>query len=95
VVEAGDLAERFIRERGPTAEAIELLGCLRLASGDRTGAWEWFRRLVYLEPTHESGLMHLALLSEGEGDAAAAQRYRGRARRAAEATAAKPMDPPR
>lgn len=81
--EAAALAERWVRERGPMPEAIELLGCIRLAAGDREGAWEWFRRLVYLEPGHESGLLHLAMLSEHGGDLAAAARYRERAQRAA------------
>lgn len=83
--EAASLAERWVRERGPTPEAMELLGCIRLAAGDRAGAWEWFRRLVYLEPSHESGLLHLAILSEDDGDFAAAARYRERAQRAAAA----------
>ena len=80
--EAASLAERWLRERGPSVDAMELLGCVRLAGGDRDAAWEWFRRVVYLEPGHEAGLLHLAILSEDAGDLAAAARYRERARRA-------------
>ena len=58
-------------------------GSVRLAQGDATSARECFRRLVYLVPEHEAGLLQLALLSEEDGDHAAAERYRDRARRAA------------
>ncbi|MGA1708134.1 MAG: methyltransferase, partial [Phycisphaerales bacterium] len=64
-------------------EALELLGSVRLAQGRGDSARECFRRLVYLVPGHEAGLLQLALLSEQDGDHEAAERYRERARRAA------------
>jgi CheY-like chemotaxis protein len=39
--------------------------------------------VLYLDPLHREALLHLALLSEGEGDKGMAERLRGRARRAA------------
>lgn len=79
--EAAELAERCVADDGPSPAALELLGCVRLAEGDLPAAAEWFRRLVYLEPEHESGLLHLAMISEDEGDLDGAERYRQRARR--------------
>ena len=69
-------------------DALELLGSVRLAQGNAESARECFRRLVYLAPEHEAGLLQLALLSEEDGDHAAAERYRERARRAASREAA-------
>ena len=40
-----------------------------------------YRRVVYLEPEHVEALMHLALCMESQGDTAAAERFRKRARR--------------
>lgn len=80
--EAAELAERCVADDGPSPAALELLGCVRLAEGDLPAAAEWFRRLVYLDPDHESGLLHLAMISEDEGDLDGAERYRERARRA-------------
>lgn len=81
--EAASIASEASEDPGLRIEALELLGSVRLAQGSADSARECFRRLVYLVPEHESGLLQLALLSEHEGDHEAATRYRERARRAA------------
>jgi chemotaxis protein methyltransferase WspC len=58
-----------------------LLGLVRDALGDRDGAAAFYRKVIYLEPGHVEGLMHLALMTEKQGDLAAAERLRERARR--------------
>lgn len=81
--EAAAIAASLAEGSEARIDALELLGSVRLAQGDATSARECFRRLVYLVPEHEAGLLQLALLSEEDGDHAAAERYRDRARRAA------------
>ncbi len=80
--EAADYYEKNLKEHGPSAEAYYVLGVVRDAAGDRRAAAECYRRVVYLEPDHVEALMHLALLTETQGDVATAQRLRERARRA-------------
>ena len=81
--EAAAIAASLAEAADGRIDALELLGSVRLAQGDAESARECFRRLVYLAPEHEAGLLQLALLSEEDGDHAAAERYRERARRAA------------
>jgi chemotaxis protein methyltransferase WspC len=50
--------------------------------GDLPRAAECYRKVLYLDPNHSETLLHLALLSEKQGDIAGAQRLRERARRA-------------
>jgi chemotaxis protein methyltransferase WspC len=54
---------------------------IRDALGDPNGAAAFYRKVIYLEPEHVEGLMHLALMKETQGDTAAAERLRERARR--------------
>jgi chemotaxis protein methyltransferase WspC len=79
--EAAEYCENYVRQHGPTSEACYLLGVLRDAVGDRRSAAEYYRKVLYLEPEHVQALMHLALLTESQGDRAAAERLRERARR--------------
>jgi chemotaxis protein methyltransferase WspC len=81
--EAATIAGALAEHADARIEALELLGSVRLAQGRGDSARECFRRLVYLVPGHEAGLLQLALLSEQDGDHEAAERYRERARRAA------------
>jgi chemotaxis protein methyltransferase WspC len=83
LVEAGELCESHLKEQGPSSQAYYLLGLVRDAGGDLQGAAECYRKVLYLEPIHREALLHLALLSEKEGDKGMAQRLRERARRAA------------
>jgi chemotaxis protein methyltransferase WspC len=79
--EAAAWCEANLQKHGPSSETYYLLGLVRDAAGDRKGAAACYRKVVYLEPQHLEGLMHLALVSETEGDTAAAGRLRERARR--------------
>jgi chemotaxis protein methyltransferase WspC len=81
--EAGELCELQLKEHGPSSEAYYLLGVVRDAVGNLQGAAECYRKVLYLEPTHTESLVHLALLSEKQGDLGTAQRFRERAQRVA------------
>lgn len=80
--EAQECCERHLRETGPSAHAFYLSGVIREAAGaapdDAAG---YYRKALYLEPTHHEALAHLALLLEKAGDKAGAERLRQRARR--------------
>jgi chemotaxis protein methyltransferase WspC len=78
---AGLRAENRVYGQGPSSETYYLLGLVRDAIGDRDGAAAFYRKVIYLEPEHVEALMHLALMTETEGDTAAAERLRERARR--------------
>jgi chemotaxis protein methyltransferase WspC len=79
--ESVESCESHLRQNGPSAEAYYLLGLVRDAIGDRQDAAESYRKTLYLEPDHVEALIHLALLTEREGDSAVATRLRDRARR--------------
>jgi chemotaxis protein methyltransferase WspC len=79
--EAAAWCETNLLEQGPSSETYYLLGLVRDAIGDRAGASAFYRKVIYLEPEHGEALMHLALMTETEGDTAAAERLRERARR--------------
>ena len=81
MAEAAALCEAHLRERGPTAEAYNLLGLVRDASGKTDDAADQYRKALYLEPNHHEALVHLALLLQKQGDAAGAQRLQRRASR--------------
>lgn len=79
--EAALCCESYLKQRGPAAEAYYLLGLVRDAAGNRKSAVEYYRKALYLEPDHVQALLQLALLIGAEGDTAAAERFRERARR--------------
>ena len=79
--EAFSMAERAMRESGPSAEAYCLLGTIRSAGGDRKAADALYRKALYLDPAHRESLAHLALLLESGGKAEAARVLRTRLRR--------------
>ena len=81
-VEAARLCEQHLREKGPNGEAHYLLGLVRDASGNEADAAVHYRKALYLEPHHADALLHLALLLDRQGQTAAAQVLRNRARRA-------------
>jgi chemotaxis protein methyltransferase WspC len=80
--EAAESCENHVRQGGASAEAYYLLGVIRDAMGVPHAAAECYRKAVYLEPDHVEALIHLALLTETQGDIVAAHRLRERARRA-------------
>ena len=79
--EAVKACEDHLEQRGPTSEMYCVLGVVRDAMGDLRRASECYRKALYLEPGHSEALLHLALLSDKEGDAIGAERLRERARR--------------
>lgn len=81
LAEAAAHCEAHLREHGPTAEAFNLLGLVRDASGKTDDAADQYRKALYLEPNHHESLTHLALLLQKQGDTAGAQRLQRRARR--------------
>jgi chemotaxis protein methyltransferase WspC len=79
--EASELCEVYIKEQGASSQAYYLLGLVQDAVGNPQRAAECYRKVLYLEPTHTEAIVHLALLSEKQGDTGKAQRLRDRARR--------------
>lgn len=83
VQEAESMIRAIIARRGPSATALELLGQIRLAVNDISGAKRFFEQAVYLDPHRSASLLQLALISERSGEAVRAATYWDRARRAA------------
>jgi len=80
--EAATVCQAHLRSQGPSAQAYYLLGLLRDACGDPQ-AIEYYRKALYLEPTHYETLLQMSLLLEKTGDAAGARIFKLRAARAA------------
>ncbi|MFC3204839.1 CheR family methyltransferase [Aquamicrobium soli] len=66
--EAAQGCEVHIREFGPSPDVFLLMGLIRDAAGDPTGAINYYRKVLYLEPTSSEALHHLALLLKKQGD---------------------------
>jgi chemotaxis protein methyltransferase WspC len=66
--EAAQGCEAHIREFGPSPDVFFLLGLIRDAAGDPTGAVNYYRKVLYLEPASSEALRHLALLLKKQGD---------------------------
>ncbi|KQV89506.1 protein-glutamate O-methyltransferase CheR [Pelomonas sp. Root1237] len=81
LAEAASHCEAHLREHGPTADAFNLLGLVRDASGNTGDAADQYRKALYLNPNHHEALIHLALLLQKQGDAAGARRLQQRASR--------------
>jgi chemotaxis protein methyltransferase WspC len=79
--EAIERCEQHLRRSGPSAEAFHLMGLVRDASGDPTGAAICYRKALYLDPNHYEVLIHLALLLEKAGQKGEAQLLRNRTNR--------------
>jgi chemotaxis protein methyltransferase WspC len=83
IQEATLACDDYLRQRGASARAYCLRGLLTEAAGQLDASLEYYRKALYLDPNHEETLLHLSLLLEKRGDAAAAERLRARALRAA------------
>jgi len=81
LVEAASCCEAHLRQHGPSAKAFYLLGLVRDAAGNPTDASNCYRKALYLDPVHHETLVHFAFLVEQQGNSAAAQVLRNRARR--------------
>lgn len=79
--EAARGVETHLRERGPSAEALLLLGLISDARGDAAAALHHYRKALYLEPANSEALGHLALLLKRQGDHAGARLIDERLRR--------------
>jgi chemotaxis protein methyltransferase WspC len=77
-----DAGERAIREGAVSAELFSLIGTLHAATVQPDRAEACYRKALFLEPSHEHALLHLALLLEKRGESALASKLRSRARRA-------------
>jgi chemotaxis protein methyltransferase WspC len=81
LAEAMRHCEQQLREREPSPEALHLLGLISDAAGDMPAAAEYYRKALYLDPTHQQALAHLSLLLEKQGDSTGAKVLSARARR--------------
>lgn len=79
--EAGDMAERLLRDHGVDPLAWQLLGSIRLAQGRDADAEACFRKVVYLHPDDPLSLLQLSALAERRGDRTVADLLRLRASR--------------
>jgi chemotaxis protein methyltransferase WspC len=82
--EAAELCEQHLRQHGPSADVFHLMGLLGDAAGHHAEAGSYYRKALYLDPTHYQALVHLACVLEKQGDATAARVFRDRARRVEE-----------
>ena len=82
LAEAIDAGERAVREGFASAELLSLVGTLHASASQLDRAEACYRKALFLEPTHEDALLHLALLLEKRGECALASKLRSRARRA-------------
>ncbi len=78
LVEAAQSCEKYLREHGPSVQALHLIGLIRAAAGDLPAAAQYYRKALYLDPNHHDTLLHLGLLLEKQGDATGARVVRDR-----------------
>ncbi len=81
LTEATAICEAHLRLYGASAEAFYLLGLIRDFSGADTQATEFYRKALYLEPTHYDALIQWASLARRNGNDAHAQILQNRAER--------------
>jgi chemotaxis protein methyltransferase WspC len=81
--EAERVLAQFSARVGPHADAFYLNGLIADARGRAAEAGDYYRKALYLRPTHHEALTHLATLLDVGGDRAGAQWLLERARRSA------------
>jgi chemotaxis protein methyltransferase WspC len=79
--DAEAMIRAVIARSGPSADANELLGMIRLSVNDTPGAKRLFEQVVYLDPARATSLLQLAIISERAGEKRRADAYWDRARR--------------
>ncbi|MEH2281187.1 MAG: CheR family methyltransferase [Nostoc sp.] len=67
--EAVKLCNDYLNQNQVSTEAYLLLGQVQQAMALNEPAAQSFQKAIYLQPTHEEALTHLALLKEHQGDA--------------------------
>lgn len=80
LAEAAQCCEAHLRLVGASARAYYLLGLVRDAMGD-PAAQDYYRKALYLDPSHYESLLQLAMWLEKNGEAAGARRFKNRALR--------------
>ncbi|MBK1987937.1 chemotaxis protein [Sphaerospermopsis aphanizomenoides BCCUSP55] len=70
--EAIELCNDYIKQNKVCVEAYVLLGQLQQAMGKNEDSLQSFQKAIYLQPTHQEALTHLALLKENQGDVVSA-----------------------
>jgi chemotaxis protein methyltransferase WspC len=81
LTEAEKACEAHLHSHGPSPQAFYLLGLIRDASGNLPEAAQYYRKALYLDPSHVECLSQLAYLLEKQGDAHGAQVLRNRVSR--------------
>ncbi len=79
--EARAACERYLAAHGPDAQVFYWLGLLSDVAGRRSEAQAYYRKTLYLAPTHAEALAHLSALLAAGGDLAGAKRLQQRAGR--------------
>jgi chemotaxis protein methyltransferase WspC len=87
LVEAEKSCQEHMRRLGASAQALNLMGVLRDASGNLAEAAQYYRKALYLDHHHQEALAHLALLLGKQGDATGARLLRDRMSRAEQKSA--------
>lgn len=90
--EAGRLTRELVIRYGPDADAFHLLGLIAGALGHNADAIDFYRKALYLEPSHYEALTHLAALLDTTGEGATAQQLMRRAQRAAMQASTSPAE---
>jgi chemotaxis protein methyltransferase WspC len=71
----------LLKDQGDSVDALHLMGLIRAAAGDLQAAAQFYRKALYLDPTHRDTLLHLRLLLEKTGDVGGARLLRDRMQR--------------
>ncbi len=79
--ECEEMLRALLAKTGPTAEALELLGMIRMGANDPGGAKACFTQALYLEPQRTASILQLAMIYEQQGDGRRAEAFWNRARR--------------
>ncbi len=79
--EAANRSETYLSLHDPSANWYCLLGVIRDCQGRKEDAMDFFRKALYLDPTHVESLIQLSLLVERNGDLERAKNYKRRAQR--------------
>ena len=74
------ICQRHLEVKGASAQAFYLLGLLNEAKGEKSGA-EFYRKTLYLDPTHYLALLQMSSLALQVGDEDRARAFRVRAER--------------